>query len=86
MEKLGDIYVTSEKKRCVAYYRPVDGAPHVFLCAMESSTFNDHPHLRDLFVELAQEVHMNRTRAKGDSVCLRVREPLVKSYEYVWPT
>jgi hypothetical protein len=77
MKKLGDIYVKGEKGRCVAYYRPADGSPHVFLCATELRSYNNHPHLRDLFVELAHEVHMNRPRAKGDSVCLRVREPLV---------
>jgi len=84
MEKTGDIYLTDEKGRCVAYYRSGDGAPHVFLCAMESSICNDHPHVRDLFLELTQEVFMNRTRARGDSACLRVREPLMKQ-RYVFP-
>jgi hypothetical protein len=45
MEKTGDIYLADEKGRCVAYWRPVDGSRAVFLCAVESSTCKDHPHL-----------------------------------------
>ena len=82
MEKLGNIFVRGEKGRCVAYYRPADGSPHEFLCAAEQSVCGNHPHVQDLLVELAQEVHMNRTRAKGDGVCLRVREPLTKRYVF----
>jgi len=82
MEKLGDIYVTNEKERRVAYYRPVDGSPHEFLCAVEQNVCDNHPHVRDLLIELAQEVHMNRTRAKGDGVCLRVREPLTRRFVF----
>jgi hypothetical protein len=84
MKKTATVYLGNEKERCVAWLRPVDGLP-VFLCAMEQSTYNDHPHLRDLFVELAQEVYMNRTREKGDSVCLRVREPLRGTVQFPSP-
>ena len=79
MEKTGDIYLIEEKKRCVAYWRPVDGSPDVFLCAMDSSTYNDHPHLRTMLSELASEIVINREREAGDSVTFRVREPLVES-------
>ena len=82
MEKTGDIYVKGEKGRCVAYYRPADGSPHEFLCAAEQSVCDNHPHVRDLLVELAQEVHMNRARAKGAGVCLRVREPLTQRFAF----
>jgi len=51
----------------------------LFLCAVDFKVYDDHPHLRDLFVELASEVALNRERKAGDSVCLRVREPLPKS-------
>jgi hypothetical protein len=50
MTKTGDIYVTNKKGRCVAYWRPVDGSRDVFLCAMDMGTYNDHPHLRKMFV------------------------------------
>jgi len=74
MEKMGDICVRGVKGRV--------GSRDVFLCAIEQNTLNNHAHLRDLFVELAQEVCMNRAREKGDSVCLRVREPLVRSVQF----
>jgi len=67
MEKTGDIYVTTEEKRCVAYWRPVDGSPDVFLCTMDSRTYNKHPHLRKMFVELALEVMLNREQEAGAS-------------------
>jgi len=78
-EKTGDIFLTNEKGRCVAYWRPVDGSRDMFLCAVDLQIYNNHPHLRDLFVELATEVTINRGREAGDSVTLRVREPLPKS-------
>jgi hypothetical protein len=53
MEKTGDIFLTDERGRCLARWRPVDGSRHVFLCAMDMGTYNRHPHLRKMFVELA---------------------------------
>jgi len=79
MEKTGDIYLIEEKKRCVAYWRPVDGSPDVFLCAMDSSTYNDHPHLRKMLSELALEIAVNRGRKTGSSVTFRASEPLMES-------
>ena len=35
-----------------------------------------HPHLRELLIELAAEVALNRERAAGDGVALRVRAPI----------
>ena len=82
MEKLGDICVRSVKGRVVAYWCSLDGSRDVFLCAIEQSTFNNHVHVRDLFAELAQEVFMNRAREKGDSICLRAREPLARTVQF----
>ena len=72
----GNIHLISEKGRCVTYRRPVDGSRDVSLCAMDLHAYNDHPHLREMFTELAAEVALNRRRQRGDSVTLRVREPL----------
>ena len=79
MEKTGDIYVTNEKGRCVAYWRPVDGSRDVFLCAMDMGTYNKHPHLRKMFVELATEAMLNRECEAGASMTFRVREPVVET-------
>jgi putative aminopeptidase FrvX len=79
MEKTGDIYVTSEKGRCVAYWHPVDGSSRVFLCAMDKGTYNKHPHLRKMLSELALEIAINRGREAGASMTFRVREPVVES-------
>jgi hypothetical protein len=76
MQKTGDIYMTTEKGRYVAYWRPVDGSPDVVLCTADLDTCGKHPHLRELLIELAAEVALNRGRAAGDSVALRVRAPL----------
>jgi hypothetical protein len=76
MEKTGDIYLISEKARCVAYWHPVDGWRDAFLCAMDLDACSSHPHLREMFIELSTEVALNRGRQTGDSVTLRVREPL----------
>ena len=62
MEKTGDIFLTTEKKRCLAWWRPVDGSRDVFLCAMDWDTYSTHPHLRKMFVELATEAMLNRGR------------------------
>jgi hypothetical protein len=62
MKKTGEFYVTTEAKRCVARWRSVDGSTDVFLCAMDMSTYNKHPHLRKMFVELATEAMLNRER------------------------
>ena len=78
MEKTGDIYVTNEKGRCVAYWRPVDGSRDVFLCAMDMGTYNKHPHLRKMFDELATEAMLNREQEAGASLTFRVREPVVE--------
>jgi hypothetical protein len=79
MEKTGDIFVTNEKKRCVARWRPVEGSPDVFLCAMDWETYNRHPHLRKMFVELATEAMLNHDREAGASMTFRVREPVVET-------
>jgi len=68
----------SEKGRCVAYWRPVDGSSDVFLCAMDLSACSSHPHLRNMLVELATEVALNRGRKAGHSATFRVREPIVE--------
>jgi hypothetical protein len=36
MERTGDIYLASEKGRCVVYWRPADGSPERFLCAADA--------------------------------------------------
>jgi hypothetical protein len=36
MQKTGNIYLASEKGRCVAYWRPADGLPERFLCAVDA--------------------------------------------------
>jgi len=79
MEKTGDIYAASEKGRCVAYWRPVDGSRDVFLCAMDLTVYNRHPHLRKMFVELATEAMLNRECEAGASMTFRVREPVVET-------
>jgi hypothetical protein len=79
MEKTGDIYVTNEKGRCVAYWRPVDGSRDVFLCAMDMGTYNKHPHLRKMFDELATEAMLNRAQEAGASLTFRIREPVVET-------
>jgi hypothetical protein len=56
MERTGDIYLASEKGRCVAYWLPADGSPERFLCAADADACGKHPHLRDLLIELAAEV------------------------------
>ena len=79
MEKTGDIYLSHEKGRCVVYWRPVDGSSDLFLCAMDLGVCSSHPHLREMLVELATEVALNRDRAAGNSATFRVREPVVES-------
>ena len=74
--KTGDIWLVGEKGRCVAYWRPADGSCDVFLCAAPADAIDKHPHLRELLIELAAELALNRDRAAGDSVALRAREPL----------
>ena len=69
MQKAGDIYQASEKGRCVAYWRPADGSPDVVLCAADLSSCRKHPHLRELLIELAAEVALNRGRAGGRQRC-----------------
>jgi len=80
MEKTGDIYATSEKGRCVARWRSVDGSRDVFLCAIDMGVYNKHPHLRKMFVELATEVMVNREQEVGASLTFRVSEPVVKTH------
>jgi len=83
-DKIGDLYLRGKKSRCHAYYRTTDGAPEVFLCSIARSAYNDHPHLRDLFIELATEVMINHKRAAGSGLCIRTREPMLASFRY-WP-
>ena len=75
MQKTGDIYLASEKGRCVAYWRPADGSPERFLCAADADACGKHPHLT-LLVELAAEVPLSRGRVAGDSAALGVRAPI----------
>jgi hypothetical protein len=70
-------YLSGQRKgRCVAYWRPAHGSPERFLCAADADACRKHPHLRELLIELAAEVALNRKRAAGDSVALRVRAPI----------
>jgi hypothetical protein len=78
MEKIGDVCMRNVHGRFAAYWCPVDGS-RAFLCAIEQRAFDNHPHVRDLFMELSQEVLLNRAREKGDGRCLRVREPLART-------
>ena len=71
MERAGDIYLASEKGRCVVYWRPADGSPERSLCAADADAY-----LRELLIELTAEVALNRGRAAGDGVALRVRAPI----------
>ena len=63
--KTGDIWLVGEKGRCVAYWRPADGSCDVFLCAAPADAIDKHPHLRELLIELAAELALNRSRAAG---------------------
>jgi hypothetical protein len=67
-----------DKRRCTAYFRPVDGTPEM-LCAIDLSAYTNHPHIRDLFIELATEVAINRDCEPGNSVTLRPRQPLPRT-------
>jgi hypothetical protein len=51
MEKTGDIYLISEKGRCVAYWHPVDGSRDVFLCAMNLPACSNTARQLDLALE-----------------------------------
>ena len=77
--KIGDVFFREERDRCCAYWRAVDGSSDLFLCAMDLSVCSSHPHLREMFVELATEVALNRDRAAGNSATFRVHEPVVES-------
>ena len=83
-EKTGDIYLTNEKGRCVAYWRPVDGTPDVFLCAAEARTCGDHPHVLQMLTDLACELALNYGRAVDDGVTFRVHAPAPDS-KTQWP-
>jgi len=61
-DKIGDIFLRANNMRVDAYWYPADGTPEVFLCSIAQSAYNDHPHLRELFIELATEVNINRGR------------------------
>jgi len=74
--KIAEIYLVDEKGRLAAYWRPTDGSSEAFLCAADADACGRHPHLRDLLLELAQELALNRGRPAGDSVALRERPPL----------
>jgi hypothetical protein len=72
-EKVGDIFLAKEGGRCVAYWHPANGSPDAFLCALDLDAYTKHPHLRDLFVELATETALNLQRAAGEGVTLATR-------------
>jgi hypothetical protein len=80
-EKTGDIFLVREGKRYVTYWRPVNGPPgsDVFLCAVNSDAYTNHPHLQKMFVELATEVMLNFGREPGVGMTFRVREPVSES-------
>jgi len=80
-DKIGDLCLRSDKSRCHVYWQPTDG-PEVFLCSINRSVYNDHPHLRDLFIELATEAMINHKRVAGNGLCIRPREPLPASFRY----
>src|SRR5262245_64122972 len=63
--KLGDIYLIDDKGERRAICRPTDGAPDVFLCAINSQVYNNHPALRETFVQLAADVAVNLSRPEG---------------------
>jgi hypothetical protein len=75
MEKTGDIYLASEKGRCVAYWRPADGSPDVVLCAADASACERHPHLRKLLIDLATETLINRDCEAGASITMLAPRP-----------
>jgi hypothetical protein len=81
-DRIGDVYLRGDKSRCNAYWRAADGTPEVFLCSIGRSVYNRHPHLRELFTELATEVAINHKRAAGSGVMMRAREPMPKSLCY----
>jgi hypothetical protein len=79
MEKVATVYLTNEKERCVARLRPVDeSCTEVFLCAADLRACTDHAHVRELLIELAGEIAINRERAASDSTALRERTPISK--------
>jgi len=75
-------YLRADKSRCHAFWRPTDGTPEVFLCSINRAAYETHSHLRELLVELANEVQINHKRAAGNSLCLRAREPMPKTFRY----
>jgi hypothetical protein len=67
---------STQLQRLAAYWRPTDGSREAFLCAADADACGKHPHLRELLLELAAELALNRGRAAGDGVALRVRPPI----------
>jgi len=62
MKKTATVYLASEKDRCIARLRPVDGADEIFLCAANLDVCNNHPHVRELLIELAGEIAITGRR------------------------
>jgi hypothetical protein len=75
-KKIAEIHLVDAKGRLAAFWRPVDGSRESFLAAADAAACRKHPHLRELLLELAHELALNRVRPAGDSVALRERPPL----------
>jgi hypothetical protein len=73
-DKIGDVVLRGAKSRLHAYWRPTDGTPAVWLCAISRAAYERHPHVRKLFVELASEIQINRDRPPESPVTLLARE------------
>ena len=71
MQKTGDIYLASEKESSVHLSAPGRWLARLFLCAADADACGTHPDLRELLIELAAEVALNRGRAAGDSIALQ---------------
>jgi hypothetical protein len=80
-DKVGEVYLRGSRTRCDAYWHPTDGTP-VLLCSIDLKAYNSHPHIRNLFIELATEVAINRGRTLDSAVALRVREPLPREVRF----
>src|SRR5262249_19774785 len=78
--RLGDILLTDDKSECRAFWRAADGAPDVFLCAINSEAYDKHAQLPELFFNLAGEVAVNLDRPAGSGVTLQ-RSPVMPPSE-----
>jgi hypothetical protein len=79
---VGEVRLCVDKSRVHAFWQPADGSSRAFLGSIDLATYNNHLHIRTLFIELASEVMINRTRAAGSSIPTRTREPPPASFRY----